>query len=149
MTDTEYWLWYRGIRAACGLYRQKMWKKGQRRWRALHPEPADGYTCALCGYLCRPTRFKRSREHPKAYDFTLDHIIPVAVILFSDVEYDIDLLWHPSNLQAAHMSCNGHKGESMELKTYHPPKHVHSAAELAMIRDPYLQSLVDKKNHVV
>lgn len=47
------------------------------------------------------------------------------------------------------MSCNGHKGESMELKTYHPPKHVHSAAELAMIRDPYLQSLVDKKNHVV
>lgn len=124
MDTTNAWLWYRGLRMHLGKWRKAQWKVGQRRWRKLHPEPKEGYTCALCGYLCRPLAFRRKHSNPSDYDFTLDHIIPTSAILGGNFDLDPSLLWHPSNLQAAHHRCNGHKGSSQaDNIVYVPPRH--------------------------
>lgn len=106
--DETGWLWYRGLRHYLGKWRFKEFMAAKRQWKRDNPEPPLGYICALCGRRIRLTYKRRAWQTLQYDDLTIDHIIPIDIIIERDL--DVNLWFAPENLQAAHQLCNSRKG---------------------------------------
>lgn len=98
---TLYWMWYRGIRRACGEWYMLQWQQAKKRYFRMHPSPPQGYLCSICE---QRIIWKK--------DISLDHIIPIHEIYTRGLP--VDMLFGGGNLTIAHKHCNTDKGHKVD-----------------------------------